>query len=155
MGKIIGRRAAGKEHQVMTVEGNNGIYRRRPCADCPWRKDAVGEFPAEAFGHSAGTAYDMSEHSFGCHQSGADKGGANEDRPLNSFLLELRRIYDGAAGKKKAFERFFEAVTATFPEYIRPILPEGVDSISRRVNRIQKKQKEFLAKQRKTKRKSN
>lgn len=26
---------------------------------CPWRVDATGEFPADAFRHSAETAYDM------------------------------------------------------------------------------------------------
>ena len=30
-------------------------------------------FPAEAFRHSANTAYDMSDHSFGCHQSGSKR----------------------------------------------------------------------------------
>jgi len=33
----------------------------------------VGEFPAEAFRHSASTAYDMSDHTFACHQSGKEK----------------------------------------------------------------------------------
>ena len=32
-----------------------------------------GTFPAEAFRHSAETAYDMSQHSFACHESGAEK----------------------------------------------------------------------------------
>ena len=68
-------RPAGDRHQVVTVEGKAPAYRRRPCSDCPWRKDAVGKFPAEAFRHSAGTAYDMSEHQFGCHQS-LDKGAS-------------------------------------------------------------------------------
>jgi hypothetical protein len=63
-------RPAGPDHQVVTVEGGNGSYRRQPCSDCPWRVDAVGEFPAAAFGHSANTAYDMSTHTFACHQSG-------------------------------------------------------------------------------------
>ncbi|MDL5034348.1 DUF6283 family protein [Pelomonas sp. APW6] len=53
--------------------GGPGTYRRRPCGDCPWRKDAVGEFPAEAFRHSAATAYDMSDRTFACHQSGQAK----------------------------------------------------------------------------------
>jgi hypothetical protein len=53
------------------VEGGNDAYRRRPCSNCPWRKDAVGKFPAEAFRHSANTAYDMAQHTFACHQSTA------------------------------------------------------------------------------------
>lgn len=66
-------RPAGDDHQVVTVEGGGGIYRRVPCSDCPWRKDATGVFPAEAFRHSASTAYDMASNTFGCHQSGNDK----------------------------------------------------------------------------------
>ncbi len=66
-------RPAGSEHQVVTVEGGGGQYRREPCADCPWRVDATGIFPAEAFRHSAPTAYDLADRTFGCHQSGKDK----------------------------------------------------------------------------------
>ncbi len=73
MTKITNIRRAGNEHQVLTIEGGHGSYRREPCPDCPWRVDATGVFPAEAFRHSAGTAYDMAQHVFGCHQSGANK----------------------------------------------------------------------------------
>ncbi len=66
-------RPAGENHQVVTLEGGQGGYRRRPCSDCPWRVDATGEFPAAAFKHSAGTAYDMATHTFACHQSGQQK----------------------------------------------------------------------------------
>lgn len=66
-------RSAGADHQVVTMAGEGGSYRRRPCSDCPWRVDATGEFPAEAFRHSARTAYDLSQHVFSCHQSGAEK----------------------------------------------------------------------------------
>ena len=71
--RVVNVRGAGPEHQVVTVEGGKGSYRREPCSDCPWRKDAVGIFPPEAFVHSANTAYDMSERTFACHQSGATK----------------------------------------------------------------------------------
>ncbi len=71
-------RAAGPDHQVVTVtsnqpQGGKHPYRREPCAQCPWRKDAVGVFPAEAFRQSASTAYDMSDRTFGCHDSGSAK----------------------------------------------------------------------------------
>ena len=66
-------RAAGVDHQVITIVGGGPQYRRVPCSGCPWRKDTTGEFPAEAFRHSANTAYDMSDHVFGCHESGKDK----------------------------------------------------------------------------------
>lgn len=65
---------AGEEHQVVTlVGGKPGLYRRAPCGGCPWRKDNTGKFPAEAFKHSANTAYDGSTSTFSCHESGAEK----------------------------------------------------------------------------------
>lgn len=64
---------AGENHQVLSIEGGRSTYRREPCSDCPWRTDATGLFPAEAFRHSAITAYDMSLNQFGCHQSGPQK----------------------------------------------------------------------------------
>ncbi|CAB5514505.1 hypothetical protein LMG26857_03564 [Achromobacter anxifer] len=71
--RIVDVRPAGPEHQVVTVVGGKGSYRRQPCPKCPWRTDAVGEFPAESFRHSANTAYDMSDHVFACHDSGTKK----------------------------------------------------------------------------------
>ncbi len=71
--KITRVSPADDNHQVLTVEGGSGAYRRQPCSDCPWRKDAVGIFPAEAFRISAPTAYDMADRTFGCHQSGSEK----------------------------------------------------------------------------------
>lgn len=79
---IKDRRLADENHAVITVKGGDGKYRRSPCPTCPWRKDAVGEFPAEAFRLSAATATDGSMilevgdeafHTFGCHHSGAGK----------------------------------------------------------------------------------
>lgn len=67
-------RPADENHQVLTVVGGRGGYRRKPCGGCPWRVDQTGSFPAEAFRHSAETAYDMSQHTFACHESGV-KGG--------------------------------------------------------------------------------
>jgi|SRR5450830_24289 len=74
--KIIETRAAGADHQVVTFESNtegSRCYRRKPCKKCPWRKDSVGEFPAEAFRHSARTAYDMATSVFSCHSTGTEK----------------------------------------------------------------------------------
>lgn len=82
--RIIQRRSAGPNHAVNTVVGGGGLYRRQPCSDCPWRQDAVGKFPAEAFRHSAKTAMDGAAivteedfaeacHGFSCHQSGSEK----------------------------------------------------------------------------------
>lgn len=71
--RITQVRPADENNQVVTVEGGHGSYRRKPCAKCPWRVDAVGEFPAEAFRHSASTAYDMAQNTFGCHEAGTKK----------------------------------------------------------------------------------
>lgn len=71
--RVVNVRPAGDGHQVVTVVGGKGTYRREPCPDCPWRVDAVGVFPAEAFKHSANTAYDMADHTFACHSSGTAK----------------------------------------------------------------------------------
>lgn len=71
-----GTNERGEDHQVVTVEGGKSSYRRKPCSTCPWRLDAVGEFPAEAFRHSASTAYDLATNTFACHESGADRPAA-------------------------------------------------------------------------------
>jgi hypothetical protein len=81
--KVINRRLAGRDHDVVTVIGGGHVYRREPCQTCPWRVDAVGEFPAEAFRHSANTGTDCAKildvgvdeamHVFACHESGPDK----------------------------------------------------------------------------------
>lgn len=71
--QIICIRPADEDNQVVMVEGGDGAYRRKPCSKCPWRVDANGEFPAEAFRHSAETAYNMSMKTFGCHESGTAK----------------------------------------------------------------------------------
>ncbi len=60
-------------NQVVTVKGGKFQYRKEPCADCPWRVDAIGAFPSGAFRVSAHTAYDMAKHTFGCHSSGSSK----------------------------------------------------------------------------------
>ncbi len=74
MNKITDIRPAGEDHQVVTVTSDSPHgYRRKPCSTCTWRVDAVGEFPAEAFRHSASTAYDMADREFACHQSGTGK----------------------------------------------------------------------------------
>lgn len=71
--KITNIRPAGAFDQVVTVEGGKGCYRKTPCKGCPWVKENAGSFPPDAFKHSANTAHDMSNHRFGCHESGAEK----------------------------------------------------------------------------------
>lgn len=74
MAKIIKTRMAGTDHAVHTIEGGKkGAVRPTPCKGCPWVKENDGMFPAEAFLHSAPTAYDMATHTFACHESGQEK----------------------------------------------------------------------------------
>ena len=90
MGEVTNRRMAGEDHAVLTVVGGNGNC-AKPCADCPWRKDAVGVFPAEAFRHSAPCAYDAAMSMFGCHQSPTEKV-----RTCAGFLLKGAKHNVGA-----------------------------------------------------------
>lgn len=76
MTTITNIRPAGPFDQVVTVEGGRASHRKTPCPGCPWVKANNGSFPAEAFVHSASTAYDMAQTRFGCHESGADKPAA-------------------------------------------------------------------------------
>jgi len=95
---VLRVRPAGDCHQVVTVEGGGGAYRKKPCNDCPWRVDAVGVFPAEAFRHSANTAYDMATHTFACHQAGAGRPTTCAGfllRGANHNLTVRLRLMDG------------------------------------------------------------
>lgn len=93
---VLETRPAGEDHQVVSVRSAKKSYRKQPCSDCPWRVDTVGEFPAEAFRHSARTAYDMSEHVFACHQSGSEKPSACAGFLLrgadHNLAIRLRQI---------------------------------------------------------------
>lgn len=71
--KIVATHPAGKNHQVLTVVGGDGGYCTQPCAQCPWRVDQTGSFPASAFKHSASTAYNMAGNTFACHMAGAER----------------------------------------------------------------------------------
>lgn len=92
---ITRRRNADANNDVITVERGGGSYRRTVCADCPWRKDAVGVFPAEAFRLSAHCGTDgarMSEvgfsdagSTFGCHTNGAEKPATCAGYILQSY----------------------------------------------------------------------
>lgn len=73
--KILQVRPAGDEHQVVTLKAAEGDrhYRRKPCGGCPWVIENTGDFPAQAFEHSANTSEDMSLHVFACHESGSER----------------------------------------------------------------------------------
>lgn len=99
--EIINTRPAGQDHQVVTVVGGTSGYRRKPCKGCPWVIANTGSFPAEAFRHSAPTAYDMAQSKFGCHESGADRPATcagfllrNADNNMKIRLQKMRGDLD-------------------------------------------------------------
>ena len=113
-------RPAGEDHQVVEIHGCKNTYRREPCPDCPWRKDAVGVFPAEAFIHSANTGYDMAEHKFGCHQSGAQKPATcagfllnGSDHNLAARIMRSQGLaLDVNDGGVELFEDYYDMAVA-------------------------------------------
>tara|TARA_B100001105_G_scaffold254950_1_gene252309 strand:+ start:965 stop:1399 length:435 start_codon:yes stop_codon:yes gene_type:complete len=126
--RITNVRPAGVDHQVVTVEGGrNGIYRREPCPKCPWRRDAVGEFPAEAFKHSASTAYDMAPNTFACHSSGVEKPAVcagfllrNSENNLGVRLMQSRGELD--------LSQVHDGGHELFPSYRAMAVANGVDA---------------------------
>jgi hypothetical protein len=102
--KVVAVTAAGRDHQVITVASTKGGVMKKPCAKCPWRVDATGEFPASAFRHSASTAYDMATNTFGCHDSSLDNTktcagfvlrGADNNLTARMKHMEYRGVSDG------------------------------------------------------------
>lgn len=113
--RVVDTRAAGDNHQVVTVVGGKGSYRKKPCTTCPWKKSVVGEFPAEAFRHSARTAYDMSEHTFACHESGVKRpalcagfllNGAEHNLKVRLGRMQGRFLGDVTDGGEELFESY-------------------------------------------------
>lgn len=126
--RIKERRLADQDHAVITVEGGDGLYRRTPCGDCPWRKDAVGKFPAEAFRLSANTGTlaehvlttDNWEHTFGCHQSGSGKPQTcagyvlNGDDAIGWRMAHSRKKFDPhqVSCEVPLFDSYYEMAVA-------------------------------------------
>lgn len=120
---------AGPYHQVVTVSSNTAKpARSKPCATCPWRMDAVGIFPAEAFRHSAPSGYDVPElllgghppMTFSCHTSGSDHtricaGFLLSEAADHNLALRLRQEPIGPVSNPDGLELFkdyFEMATA-------------------------------------------
>lgn len=135
VGRETRTRAAGPDHQVLTVEGGKrgeDDYCKTPCPKCPWRKDAVGEFPAEAFRHSAETAYDMSSRVFACHAAGAERPMAcagfllseSADHNLSVRFSRIKRggLEDVDAGGLELFTTYREMAEANGVDPHDPVL---------------------------------
>lgn len=118
-------RLADANHQVVTttVKGGNDVYRRAPCAECPWRRDApAGAFPAKAYMLSAHCAHDCSDVGFGCHMSGVDHSvtcagfllrGADHNLFVRKQIalggIDLSKVSDGGA---ELYEDYVEMAIA-------------------------------------------
>lgn len=72
----------------------NGLaYCKKPCAECPWRRDVpAGKFSAARFQQLAGTAYDLARKVFACHMSkeGAEVACAGFILQQGAHNLSLR-----------------------------------------------------------------
>jgi hypothetical protein len=120
--RVVRSRGAGEEHDVITVEGDGGVC-ARPCAECPWRRENAGSFPAEAFRISAPTAYDMADRVFGCHMSGAQaprscagamlSTGAEHNLQVRLRIVSGRfswaDVHDGGADLFRSYREMAEA----------------------------------------------
>ncbi|EKY4113634.1 TPA: DUF6283 family protein [Pseudomonas aeruginosa] len=122
--EIIKVTPADENHQVLSFKSSNGrvhSHRRKPCEDCPWRRDAVAKFPAEAFRISANTAYDLAKETFACHSSGAVKPatcagfllrGADHNLSIRMAYLEGRLTRDFDANGHELFDNYREMAIA-------------------------------------------
>jgi hypothetical protein len=94
--RVVQVRPAGDEHQVVSLRSTDKRYRRKPCGGCPWVKENTGDFPAEAFEHSAQTSEDMSQHVFACHESGSERSSTCAGFLLrgsaNNMAVRLRTL---------------------------------------------------------------
>jgi len=126
--KVIETRLAGLDHAVTSVISEGSSYRREPCVDFPWKKSATGVFPAEAFEHSANTAYDLSTHLFGCHQSGTSKPATCAGFLLNGSDHNLSARMGRITGKFK--NDVTDGGHDLHPDYRHMAIANGVDANS-------------------------
>lgn len=126
--RITFRRPAGSGHRVLTIEGGGDSFRREPCAQCPWRKDAVGVFPTEAFRHSGETGTKVGQagepRMFACHANGSEKPAA-----CAGYILASRdTIGWQAAVRTRRFDpaKVHSAGLDLFPGYFEMAVANGV-----------------------------
>lgn len=125
--KIIGIAPAGERHQVVTVlsESGSSDYMKSPCKDCPWKVSSTGEFPPEAFIHSATTAYDMARNTFACHSAGCEN-----PKTCAGFLL-VGADHNMAVRMKRILGENFDGLNdgghELFSSYREMAIANGVD----------------------------
>lgn len=131
-------RIADSNNAVLTISGGGFRYCSKPCAECPWRRDALrGNFPAEAFRLSAHCSYDMAEHTFACHMSGKEKPavcagfllvGAKHNRTIRMRMVsgdfDPRKVKRGRA---KLYASYRQMAEANGVEKYDPVLNRSRD----------------------------
>lgn len=111
----------------VTPAGAPFLYRREPCAECPWRRDRPRRaFPVEAFRHSAATCYDLAGTTFACHMSGSDKpavcAGFILSRDARHNLILRLRSSSGAFDHREV-----KSSVRLYPSYRDMAIANGVD----------------------------
>jgi hypothetical protein len=127
MTRELDRRLADADHAVVTVAGGGSKHRARPCRECPWRRENVGAFPAEAFRISATTAYDMADRTFACHMAGIEQprtcaGGLLSTGAEHNLNVRLRLM----RGEFR-WEDVTDGGADLFPDYRAMSEANGVD----------------------------
>lgn len=122
--EIVDVREAGENHRVVTISGEHAGHCKKPCPTCPWRKDAVGIFPAQAFRHSAPTAYDAAPTLFACHTSGVAQGKICAGFLLRNALNNLAYRIGFAKGR---FRNVSDGGHELFDSYREMAIANGVD----------------------------
>lgn len=123
--EVVQRRFADESHEVVRVIGGKKLYRRRPCRKCPFRVDAVGEFPTEAFRLSANTAYDMADAQFGCHEQKTKKPAT-----CAGFLLTCHHnlaVRMAVAGQMLDLSKIDDGGHVLYESYRAMAIANGVD----------------------------
>jgi hypothetical protein len=126
--KVARIRRAGRRHAVITVVTSGRMraaYRKTPCAQCPWRTDQVGCFPAQAFRISAPTAYDAAMSIFGCHMSERTAPATCAGFLLSEGAIHNLLVRIGMACRGLDLDRVRSAVPL-FPTYRLMAIANGV-----------------------------
>lgn len=95
--------------------------RKRPCAECPWRRDApAGHFPPQAFQRLAASSYDMERTIFQCHDTtdetplvcaGFLERGADNNLTVRLAYMDGMEKQDRSGGEE-LFDDFREMAVA-------------------------------------------
>jgi hypothetical protein len=116
-------RIVDDEYGVVTVRGSDAGYCSRPCSECPWRRENVGSFPAQAFRLSAHTAEEGSFAQFACHMAPVEAA-----RICAGFALRCHHNFAlrfaGMAGRVGEVEDLGQAL---FDSYREMAVANGVD----------------------------